>query len=128
MSKETNELLAFGGKAINAGHKDAADGEFNPIKDFAEYIPVLLAGQSGLTGIGNIGAEQIEAEVVDQELTKATFKGELSDLDELDAYNLSEGVAGVINLFSYVKRKGYEKGQADLAAALKAGTRSIDDL
>lgn len=128
MTKETNELLALFGKGLNAAHQDASDGEFNPIKDFALYIPTLLAGQPGFTGIGEIGVEQTFATIDDQKISKTTFAGELTSPSELDAYNISEGVAGILNLFSYIKRKGYEQGQADLAAALKAGTRSLEDL
>ncbi|MEL6658972.1 MAG: hypothetical protein AAFP77_16165 [Bacteroidota bacterium] len=132
MSKQTNELVVFLGKGVNAGHRDAADGQLNPINDFAEYIPFLLAGQPGLTGLGEIGQEQTEATIEAQEATKQALLNELGDLKPLDAYNITEGTMGLLNWYSFIKRKAYEKGLEDgrtqLATELKSGARSIEEL
>lgn len=126
--EQLNELLQFFGKAVNAGHQDAADGELNPVKDFAKYIPVLLAVQPAFQGIDQIGAELGKATVEAKQAALAALSGELSALSEADAYDLSTFAAGVVNGISYVKRKAYEKGRADLAAEIRAGSVSVNDL
>ena len=132
MSKQTDELLAFLGEGVNAGHKDAADGELNPISDFADYVPFLLAGQPGQTGLNEIGPEQTAAQISDQEATKQVLFDKLNALDPLDRYNITNGTMGFVNWFSYIKRKAYEKGleagRQQMASEIKSGARSIEEL
>ncbi len=55
--KETSELMTFAAQTVNAGYSIASDGKVD-LGDLAVIFPLVLAGQQGVGGVKEVGAEQ----------------------------------------------------------------------
>ena len=109
-SKEFNNFLAL---LVNGGYKDAGDGNFNPAKDFQEYIPALFAAQPAFNGLNNYKGEMETMGISEKVENQLALSEGMSDLPDLDRYDLANGIHGLECLFSIIARKSYEKGLRD---------------
>lgn len=55
--KETSELMTFAAQTVNVGYSIASDGKVD-LGDLAVIFPLVLAGQQGVGGVKEVGAEQ----------------------------------------------------------------------
>ena len=118
--KETQELNQFAGRLINGLQSDAADG-FNPAKDFAKYIPAMLAAQPGFQGLSEYRNEAVAAGVQEKEILLNTLKSEIKGGSDVDNYDLAQGLHGIQMLLSYA----FRKGRADMLAEVEAAGMDV---
>jgi hypothetical protein len=125
--KETKEFYTFQGRLVNGIQQDAKDG-LNPIKDFAAYIPALLAGQPGFQGLAAYPDEQAAANVGDKEALLDTLTSEIRGGSAEDNYDLAHGLHGIQMILAYAFRKGKERGEAETIAKLEAKGFDVSSL
>lgn len=118
--KETNELYEFLGKLSNGVLSDAEDGDLNPLKDFPKYLPALLAGQPGFSGLSEFKAEQTSATVIDKENSLEVLTSNMQSGSPETRYDIAHAIHGVVGLYSAGVRIGKEEGAAEERAKIKA--------
>lgn len=131
-NQESKELNSFIGLLVNGGVQDGSDGQFNPIKDLQEYVPAMFAAQPAFSGLGEYNNEQATMGIVEKQENQTALSEGMSDVPELDRYDLTAFLHGLECAYSLVARKNYQKGlsqgREELIAELKAGSVLISDL
>lgn len=128
MAKETKELYQFAGTTTNAGYGILEDGKFGFNDDLARVIPVLLEAQPGLTGIKEVKVELANATTAEKDANLKAMQEKMLSVPESDRYDISQGLHGFFCWYSLAVRAGIKEGRAQLAAELKAGIITIEEL
>jgi len=84
--KESKEFVIFAALLLDAGFEAFADGRFDPLQEFALFIPAIISAPSGIAGIAEIPAEAAdydEAEMIElQEAFDDNFNIPQQDVEE----------------------------------------------
>lgn len=118
MLKETNELNALTGSAINSGYRALSDGKLN-LTDFAVLLDPLLKGEAAVQGIGSIPAELADASTQDKDAAIDLFEAELSNAVPVDdQYDIAAFYAGITSAVSMIGRRTKKEVLEKLAVKL----------
>lgn len=121
MKQQSNELQTFLGRAANGVLKDAADGDLNPLNDFTDYLPGLLAAQPAFKGLDEYKDEKATENVSEKKEQLNILISEIVSGSPETNHDLAHGIHGLQCFYSMGVRAGYEAGvEAGRKAAVAA--------
>lgn len=127
-NKETKEGLRIPAKLIDSIYASTADGSFNLLQDFANFIDDIGAIQPGIEGLRLIDEENATMPIQEREELRQSMMDDMPNVNIDDRYDITDGITGILSFFRIGWRKGFERGQEDLKAKLKSGEISVSDL
>lgn len=110
MKEQSNELQTFLGRAANGVLRDNQDGDLNPLNDFSDYLPALLAAQPAFKGLNEYKGEKATETVAEKLEQLNILTREINAGSPETNHDLAHGLHGLQCLYSLGVRAGYESG------------------
>lgn len=106
-NKETTEFAVLPAKLINSVYKSLEDGKFTAGSDLVHFFDDLVAIQPAISGIEKVDDEGATMTNEQKDEVKEAILKELTSPSETDAYDLAEGMGGILAIARLFWRRGY---------------------
>lgn len=127
-NQNTKDVLNLPAKLIDSVYASLADGSFNPLTDFGNFIDDFVAIKPAIDGIKGIKNENATMPIESRKELASSIEGAMSNVPEGDRYDIASAMTGVLSMFRIGWRKGATAERAKLREELKAGTLTIEAL
>ena len=131
-AENTEKVLRVPAKLIDSTVQSLADGKFDGLREFPNYIDDLISISDGADGIKQIADESVGMSREAKYGVAPAMENEMPNVPAEDREDIALGLSGLASIarifFRRGRKQGVAEGRAQLVAELKAGTVSVESL
>lgn len=125
-NQNTINVLQFPAKLTDSVFASIADGKFNMLTDFANFIDDIGALKPAIDSIKEVKNENVEMSIEARKELGPAIESQMPNVPADDRYDIADAMTGILSAVRIGWRKGAKAERAAIRAKLKTGEMTVE--